>query len=289
MEDAVRRLGALGIEADIILFHPYDRWGFADMGPTADDRYLSYVVRRLWAFPNVWWSMANEYDFVASKTESDWERLAQVVVGNDPCGHLCSIHNGVVPYDHSKEWITHVSVQGAAERIEEWRRTWKKPVVLDECGYEGNIEYGWGNITGQELTRRFWEGAVRGGYVGHGETYHRDDERLWWAKGGELTGDSPERIAFLRRVVEEGSGVLEPTGLGIDGLAAKGADGSDLLYFGIARPLFSTLSLSEGRYRVDVIDTWNMTIDSREEVCREGTLRVALPGREYIALRVTAH
>ena len=27
-----RELGELGIEADLILFHPYDRWGFADLG-----------------------------------------------------------------------------------------------------------------------------------------------------------------------------------------------------------------------------------------------------------------
>jgi hypothetical protein len=48
---------------------------------------------------------------------------------------------------------------------------WGKPVVIDECGYEGDLENGWGKISGEEMLRRFWEGAIRGGYVGHDETY----------------------------------------------------------------------------------------------------------------------
>ncbi|MFX5956832.1 hypothetical protein ABTF01_20780, partial [Acinetobacter baumannii] len=50
LERRIAQLGALGIEADLILFHAYDRWGFADLGPAVDDRYVRYVVRRLAAF-----------------------------------------------------------------------------------------------------------------------------------------------------------------------------------------------------------------------------------------------
>ena len=120
--------------------------------------------------------MANEYDLLWSKDEADWERLAAIVGEEDPFGHLNSIHNCRPFYDYSKPWITHVSVQRVdvyrtAENTDEWRERWGKPVVIDECAYEGDIDQGWGNITGEEMTRRFWEGAVRGGYVGHGETY----------------------------------------------------------------------------------------------------------------------
>ena len=38
--------------------------GFLEMSAAQDDRYLRYLVARLAAFPNVWWSMANEYDFM---------------------------------------------------------------------------------------------------------------------------------------------------------------------------------------------------------------------------------
>jgi len=63
-EQRVAELGALGIEADLILFHPYDRWGYSDMDPKSDYRYLRYVIARLAAFRNIWWSIANEADWL---------------------------------------------------------------------------------------------------------------------------------------------------------------------------------------------------------------------------------
>jgi len=78
-EKRVGQLMDLGIEADIILFHPYDRWGYATMDAEVDDRYLRYVVARLAAYRNVWWSMANEFDLMASKTMADWDRFFHIV------------------------------------------------------------------------------------------------------------------------------------------------------------------------------------------------------------------
>ena len=62
-ERRILDLQKLGIEADLILWHPYDRWGFKKMSDEEDDRYLRYCIARLAAFRNVWWSLANEYDF----------------------------------------------------------------------------------------------------------------------------------------------------------------------------------------------------------------------------------
>ena len=85
-ERRILDLQKLGIEADIILLHPYDEgaWGFDRMTPLEDDRYLRYVVARFAAFRNVWWSLANEYDFMEHKTEEDWERIGQLVSRSDP-------------------------------------------------------------------------------------------------------------------------------------------------------------------------------------------------------------
>ena len=69
LEQRILDLQKLGIEADIILWHPYDRWGFADMSDAEDDRYLRYCIARLAAFRNVWWSLANEYDFMTNQPE----------------------------------------------------------------------------------------------------------------------------------------------------------------------------------------------------------------------------
>jgi hypothetical protein len=297
LEQRIADLGALGIEADLILFHAYDRWGFADLGPAVDERYLRYVVRRLSAFANVWWSMANEYDLLWAKDTADWERLAEIVGEEDAFGHLNSIHNCRPFYDYSKPWITHVSVQRVdvyrtAENTDEWRERWGKPVVIDECAYEGDIDQGWGNITGEEMVRRFWEGGVRGGYVGHGETYlpealGLEDEILWWSKGGVLHGTSPDRIAFLEKLLAEApDGVWDPLPGdwdvpwgGVDGRVRVG-------YFGFNRPRFRSLLLAEGQWAVDVIDTWNMTVDRLPGV-HSGSLRVDLPGRQFMAVRLT--
>ncbi|HEY9355068.1 MAG TPA: DUF5605 domain-containing protein [Arthrobacter sp.] len=292
LEQRISELAELGIEADLILFHAYDRWGFSDMGASADDLFVSYLVRRLSAYRNVWWSVANEYDLLRAKSVDDWERIAGVITANDPSGHLLSIHNCFGFYDYNRPWITHASVQRidvyrTAENTDAWRETWGKPVVIDECAYEGDIDQGWGNITGEEMVRRFWEGAVRGGYVGHGETYLNDAEELWWSKGGSLVGDSPARIGFLAEILRQApGGVLDPLPGDWDAPRGGVPGVQELIYFGFNRPSYRTIFLPPGKVcTVDVIDTWNMTIE-RLDGQRSGIFRVELPARQYMAIRL---
>lgn len=61
-EKILVRLGDMGIETDLILFHPYDRWGFSIMSMEEWKIHLDYLLRRLSAYPFIWWSLANEYD-----------------------------------------------------------------------------------------------------------------------------------------------------------------------------------------------------------------------------------
>ena len=116
LEQRIGDLSDLGIEADLILFHPYDRgqWGFDTVDVAHNDRYLRYVVAPLAAYRNIWRSLANEYDHMPAKTSTDWERLARIIRERDPYGHLCSIHNmkgGREGFDWSRPWVTHVSIQ----------------------------------------------------------------------------------------------------------------------------------------------------------------------------------
>ncbi|MDH5795596.1 MAG: DUF5605 domain-containing protein, partial [Candidatus Bathyarchaeota archaeon] len=290
LEQRVGDLLELGIEADLILFHPYDRWGYATMDGATDDRYLRYVVARLSAYRNIWWSLANEFDLMREKTMADWDRFFRVVKESDPYQHLRSIHNCREFYDHSKPWVTHLSVQHQhldfCEMVE-WRRAYGKPIIIDECGYEGNISHGWGDLPPKELVRRFWEGVTRGGYVVHGETYLHREEVLWWSKGGILYGKSPERIAFLRRILEDGPNEgLEPIDFGWD-VTCAGKEGEYYLaYFGIHQPALRSLNLPDGwKFKIDIIDTWEMTI-SPVRGAFEGKCEVKLPGKPYIALRI---
>jgi hypothetical protein len=257
------------------------------MGQEADDRYLKYVVARLAAYRNVWWSLANEFDIMRSKTTADWDRFFHIIQQHDPYQHLRGIHNCREFYDHNKPWVTHCSVQRSnLEQVSDWCKQYRKPVVVDECCYEGNIQHDWGNITARELVHRFWEGYTHGGYVGHGETYFHDDDILWWSKGGVLHGESPKRIAFLREIMKSGP----PNGIDfIDwdmGTRAGRQPDYYVYYYGKIQAARKKLRLPpEHTYTVEVIDTWEMTV-TKVNGTFSGECWVDLPGREGIALRV---
>ncbi|HOK94969.1 MAG TPA: DUF5605 domain-containing protein [Anaerohalosphaeraceae bacterium] len=311
LEQRIGQLRDLGIEADVILFHPYDKghWGFDRMPAEADDRYLRYVVARLAAYRNIWWSMANEYDFMTEKRPSDWDRFFQIVQSKDPYQHLRSIHNGTLLYSHCKPWVTHVSIQNGAAvadfgRAELYRDVYNKPIVFDEVKYEGNIPNRWGRLTAEEMVLRFWMGLIAGTYVGHGETILDPNDVLWWSKGGVLKGQSPPRLAFLRTIVQDGpADGFEPIDKWQDYPFAGKRGEYYLGYFGRQRPTvwpfeLHKAGLAEGmRFRVEVIDTWNMTItpvDGVFTVCKKDNYyfadtqarSVALPGRPYMAVRI---
>jgi hypothetical protein len=311
-EDRIMRLGELGIEADVILFHPYDAVrGYSAMSRADDERYLRYVVARFGAFRNVWWSMANEYDIVESKEVADWDHLFQVLVAADPHDRLRSIHQLHVYYDHRKPWITHASVQhGAAPlddgRVHPHRLFAQKAVIFDEVIYEGNSAKRWAALSGEELVERFWWGTLGGCYVGHGEVFSSEDnpDISWLGQGGTLHGTSPPRLAFLRQVLEDA-----PIP-GIDPLQQfwdYHLGGRDftwyLKYFGRERPTEWQLRLPtraaepHHQFRVDMLDTWNMTVTPVEGVFSMVQLNeydvhdparptVTLPGKPYIALRI---
>ena len=98
-------------------------------------------------------------------------------------------------------------VQIYMDKIEELRKQIPKSKSIQELmGYEGNIEYTWGNSSAAEMVRRFWETVCRGGYPGHGETYLHPENILWWSHGGKLHGESWKRIKFLKKIMEETPG-----------------------------------------------------------------------------------
>lgn len=218
-EEKFQRLDDLGIQADLILFHPYDRWGFSKLGHQNNLVYLDYLLRRFSAFPHIWWSLANEYDLVDIPV-SDWEAIETFVASHDPFGHLLSSHNCFAFWDAARPNITHASLQTKQlTRIAEWREKYQKPVVIDECCYEGNLPEFWGCISGREMVRRFWRVVATGGYCTHGDTFlDPENEVVWWAKGGKLKGESGPRIKFLRDIVESLPGPIDPVSQGMQRL-----------------------------------------------------------------------
>lgn len=308
LEDRVRRLAEIGVQADLILFHPYDdKTGWHAMTPARDHRYVRYMVARFASFSNVWWSLANEWDLVKAKSVADFERIGQLIKAEDPYGRLCSIHNWRELYDNGRPWITHASIQNGAAvlddtRAELLRSVWKKPVIYDEVRYEGDIDKRWGDLKPEGMVERFWHGLVAGTYVGHGEIYKGDDG--WTAKGGKLHGESTPRLAFLKTVMEVGPKPgFEPIDKWWDQHLGGQAGTYYLRYFGEAAPTAWALALPKDalkggeRFKVDILDTWNMTVTlvegefvmaKKDAYYLHDPKRptVALPGRPWMAVRV---
>lgn len=212
LENVIGRLGKMGIQTDLILFHPYDhdKWGFDKMDMEDNRKYLTYLVSRLAAFSSIWWSLANEYDAFEKRRLEEWEMLEQMMTEFDPYGHLLSCHNILTLWNASRPAISHVSVQTSQlTRVNEWQQKYNVPVIVDECCYEGNTPENWGSISAKELTRRFWCACTVGGYCTHGETFLDENDIMWWSRGGILKGESSERIAFLREIIESLPGPLE--------------------------------------------------------------------------------
>jgi hypothetical protein len=290
LERRIQDLCHLGIEADVILFHPYDRWGYSSLPKEVDDRYVRYVIARLASHRNVWWSLANEYDSVKTKTMADWDRFARIVEEEDPFHHLRSIHYNKQVYDYSKQWATHAGVQSYDficdfPKAKQWFLDWRKPIIFDEFQYEGNISDRWGNLSPEEMTRRCWLCIISGCYASHGETYADPNDIIWWAKGGTLHGDSSQRIGFLRKIVEE----CAPIGLrAVDDayyLSAAAGQETILYYFDYHRPEEYEFKLPPSlSYKAEFIDPWNMTITPAEGTF-SGTAKIKLSAKPFQAIR----
>jgi hypothetical protein len=157
------------------------------------------------------------------------------------------------------------------------------------------------------MVARFWHGTIDGTYVGHGETYMHPKDLLWWAKGGVLHGKSPARIRFLKKIIESSpTGYVEPVDkwncVNMAGVKHK----FYIVYFGRQKTKEWRFRIPRGglempvgsKFKVEVIDTWRMTIkpvrgvfDTRKKdrycyVAKENGI-VRLPGRPYMAIRIT--
>ncbi|MFR5004846.1 MAG: DUF5605 domain-containing protein [Bifidobacterium dentium] len=310
----IAQLDELGIEADIILLHPYDKpdWGFSKMTKVEDEMYLAYMARRYGAYKNVWWSLANEYDLMPQKSLEDWREYARVVMANDAFGHLRSIHNCIPIYDYNEPWCTHCSIQRVdvtrtTECIADWRKAYGKPVVR-RTGLRRQHLLG----LGQPAVKNscvLQEGAMRGGYVlrwtfiDEGGRSGGACATAWRRPGasrscvrsstfrsatpldGDLDADRAWPIANPINGSVNVAPAVEKAAQYWDVPVLRGGDDYQLIYFGWFRPKYREIPLPAGSaYVVDVIDTWNMTVETLPDAY-ENSVRVDL-GRQYMAVRI---
>lgn len=318
LDRRIEQLQALGIEADLILFHPYDRgmWGFDKMPEAVNRRYLDYLIARVGAYRNVWWSLANEWDLVRNRSVEEWKALTRHVAATDPYGHLCSIHGGTAVYfDYSMPELTHVSIQDeapvfAASSAATLRQIFPKPVICDEIGYEGNLPLRWARYSPRLMTHYVTNGLMGGIYVTHGECYRdpAEEDFVYWSDGGRLRGGSWQRIAFLRRILEEGPNPPQMADVSRDTQTSTAGDGYYYVYLGQSVQSSWRFNLpasnaryrrpQEGnRYRVEIIDLWEMTVTEVPDIFEATKVldyrvydkqhrNVRLPDTPYLLLRI---
>ena len=271
----VRQLRDMGIQADVILFHPYDKWGYCEMGDEMNRRYVRYMIARISAYRNVWWSLANEWDVPKIKETINWEEIGTLLQKEDPHQRLRGIHNWYNSedhfYDHSRPWITHTSAQTSQfYNAIKWREQYKKPLLFDEMRYEGDVPSGWGNLSGEEMASYFWMAGLSGGYPTHGDTFRNDSDTTevrWWGKGGLLVGESPERIAFFKSVIESAPFQNMNPALVVKGehenlnnnIYILSDPGKTYLAYVADEGVNIQIELAGKKdYNVELIDTWNM-------------------------------
>jgi hypothetical protein len=187
-------------------------------------------------------------------------------------------------------------------RAELYRDVYRKPIVYDEVKYEGNIAKRWGHLSGEELVFRFWNATVAGTYATHGEMFANQDIPAWTYDGGQLQGQSPARLAFLRRILDESPAEgIDP----IDKWQETNIGGLPghyyLIYFGKEKPdswpvVLPKPNLQDGmQFKAEILDTWNMTstpVDGLFTLHQKDAYNFAdtqdrsitLPGRPWMAL-----
>ncbi|MEV0614277.1 DUF5605 domain-containing protein [Nonomuraea sp. NPDC050404] len=280
LEDRVSELAAIGVTAELVLLSSGE--GVTDVEAAA--RYVSEVVPRLAVHRNVWWSLTDDPSQFPGLSEHDWVRLADLVAEEDPGHHPLSI---TVEAGSPLLWrrsFTHGSVRARSPR-DAWVQTrdHHKPVRMDMCGYEGDADDPWRSLTAEEVVNQAWDGTVRRRCVTHGESYRDEDGLTWSEAGGTLSGGAVPRLALLRQIltaipaearyVDRDAPMLELTGEFY------------LEFCGEHRFPERTYDVPEGRYEVEVIDTWEMTV-TWGEVQEGPTVTVPLPGTVGQAIRL---
>ncbi|RKN44938.1 hypothetical protein D7294_07470 [Streptomyces hoynatensis] len=253
LDAQVRALLALGIEAEVPL----------------EGRDIRETVSRLAAYRNVWWCAPRDPEAQATVLEHDYGH------------HPLTVHGGPGT-DFGAPWITHVSLRQEETRlVAGLTAELGKPVLIDDCGAEGDAPEPEGSLPAPVLVSRIWEGVCQGGWVTHRETYGPRP----WEEGGELRGESAARIAFLRGILAGAPAGLRHNPLYYDASTLEAPGEYCLQYLGPHRYSSRTFALPRGTWLVEVIDAWNMRVGAPRRV-RADRIEVALPADPYCAIRV---
>ena len=158
--------------------------------------------------------------------------------------------------------FTHVSIQDEAPVLSSTasatlRKIYRKPVICDEVGYEGNLPYRWGRLSPQQMTCFILNGLLGGIYVTHPLEMADISRDLVTSTAG------PDYY-----LVNMGKDVK---GFWTFNLPVKNAD-------------YNKLQKNK-RFKVEIIDVWAMTVTEYPVIFDHRGVRI--PDAPYIVLRIT--
>jgi hypothetical protein len=292
IDQELQRLLDLGIEADLIFLHPYDRntLNLDMMGMEDVFQYLDYIIARYAAFRNVWWT-TNEFDLMESKSMDDWHSIFEYLQKNDPYNRLRSNHNAGIIYDHTQPWITHASIQGESWWMSgPYRNRYLKPVIFDEFCYEGDGDNRTVSLTGNVITHRFWLMTINGVFASHGEAFINPSTGLrFFSQGGEMTGVSHKQLQTLKKILDEAPGPVKPMGSDWRLRDIKAGAGYEYLIYYLGEyqnKSWHFEELAEGmEYSAEIIDILSGEIITVDEIILKNS-RLQLPGKPYLAIKL---
>lgn len=280
LEKAVQMLAEAGIEADLILFGKATVVN--EMSSEQKVSYINMISDRFGAYHNVWWTLSRDPEV------TDLHKAADALAKRDVYRHLRSVSGN---FDSASNWASYCSIESSdlyspAERTNAIREWYHKPVIMDGIGMEGDQPYFEGALSGKELLRRCYETVIRGGYPSLSEAY---GDNLFRDKGGIFKGEAVKRLSFLTKLLYEVPGkklnfVNNPDHIP-EGFGSDGTNKQYLFYFGYLQSHQYTFHLDDtAEYAVDVIDTWNMEIQSAG--IYQGEFAIELPDIPYLLIRL---
>ena len=201
-EQRILDLQKMGIEAELILWHPYDNWGFKSMGCGRGRSLPPLLHRQIVSLPErlvVVGQRMGLHGQARDRLRPSWLHSSEGRSAPTPAQH--SQRRQI--FDQSKPWITHVSLQKYdTNNGLSYRTQYNKPIVFDEFGYEGDIPEGYGRNPPLLIAERFYWATFTGIYGTHGECFKDPADVLWWGKGGVLKGESWKRVKFLKDMLD---------------------------------------------------------------------------------------
>lgn len=281
LEQAVTMLEEAGIEADLILAGKTVN----ELSPAQKVNYVNMMCDRFGAYHNVWWTLSRD------PAITDLSKMADALAKRDSYRHLRSVSGVQGSFDFVSNWTTHCSIEASdlynpVERTNDIREWYRKPVIIDDIGIEGDQPDFRYALPAKEIVRRSYETLIRGGYPSLSEAYGDD---LFIDKGGTLKGKAAERLAFLSRISEEVPGkelsFIDNSSHIAEGYGDDGTDKQYLYYFGYLQCKKYTFHEDDDtEYAVDIIDTWNM--DIQPAGVYQGEFAIELPDIPYLLVRL---